>query len=387
MLVGIGVAAAVVFGLPDRPADPRRMPPVGQTLRPELRVEVLGRDALTTGTPPLAWTATGRYVPLDGGLGLRHQWPGLVLSARFIGEVVLLGFDDPENRFRLRIDGEEVALITRPGQATLRVHGLGRSIHSLRLERLSEAGRPADIVGLAVPAADTPLPPAPLPPRRIDVFGNSDTVGYANLSENRSCPAGNVFLTTDTTRAWPTVLAESYGATANVNAQSGLGLIRNYGGWHPTVSMTSLWRLILPARPEAGLETDVPLPWLTIVALGDNDFSVPLRADERWPDQAALKADFEVSFEAFLRDLLDRAGGRPIIVLTFADAGVPAHPLMEGAVAELAAEGATVVLARQGKLERTACDWHPTLADHEALTETFVDTIEGLISTGLLERP
>jgi hypothetical protein len=385
LAIGLAIAFLATLWSADRNRVPLPMPPIAASLVSSIRAEVVETLTQTVGRQELTWVASGRYVPMPMSKGLHHEWPGLTVQARFSGESVLVDFDDTENRYRVLIDDEPVAMITRPGLATIRIDGLTAGDHVLRLEKLSESWESAKIVGISVPVEGAALEPAPLPQRRIDVFGDSDSVGYGNLSPRRICPGNDVFLKTDATRAWPATLAAHYMTVANVTARSGIGLVRNHSGVQPEQAMASLWERHLPSMQDAPNGPDFTPPWLTVVALGSNDFAVPLTAGERWPDEAALATDFSEALDTLLRELLRRAPGRPIVILAFADTGVPAHPLMRAVTEKLAAEGAPVTMVIQPKLGRSACHWHPSLDDHQALTDTLIRAIDTLIARGLVE--
>ena len=249
-VAGLVAACAIIFWWQREPAaDPLPIPPVVEALQDGIALRSLDGHAEGLAGQPLAWAAEGRFAVVQGGRGLRHEWPGLALRSRFAGPSLVLQFDDYVNRYRLTVDGTDVAVITRPGKASIRVDGLGPGEHVLHLAKLSESPAPADIVGLRVPDGGTPLSPPALPDRRIDVYGDSDSVGFGNLSAFRDCPGENVFLQTDTTLAWPTLLAGRYGAVARVTARTGIGLVRNAGGAFPGKAMSDLWTEVLPSAP------------------------------------------------------------------------------------------------------------------------------------------
>lgn len=381
VMAGAGVALLPKHLGRERPA-PMVMPPALQIVQPGLAGALSQGVDFAPGSQPLSWTAAGRW--RAAGAGLDHEWPGLVLGARFAGDGVQLAFDDPLNRYRLTVDGAEAAQITRPGQAVVRLSGFGDGPHDLRLERLSEAWAPARIAGLAVPAGGAVLDPPPPPARRIDVYGDSDSLGYGIEHKGRTCLGETVFLTTDATQAWPMRLARQFGAGLSMVSRSGIGLVRNYGGAAPGRAMATLRDRLLPSDPAPA---DLPAPWLTLIALGDNDVSTELTAGEAWPDMPALMADFTATLERMIRDLLARAPGHPILIVAYRDAGKPLHGRLEEVAAKLAAEGAPVWLVSLPRLDRLACDWHPSLADHAMMGETLIHTVDAMIADGRLEAP
>ena len=381
---GAGVAAVALLaaGMALRPGSPTplMMPAAVVALADGVRVAIVS-DALQS--TPLPWVAVGRVQPAPPN-GAWHEWPGIALAARFEGDAVHIALDDPENRFRVLVDGVAVAEITRLGAATVALRGLGPGAHDLRLERLSEAGTPRRIVSISVPPSGRPLHAPVLPQHRIDVYGDSDTVGYGLTRDDRRCIADDVFLSTDTTLTYPALLARRYGVSAAVMARSGIGLIRGYGGSSPPVqTMLELHGRTLPSSP---VPANAKAPWLIMVEVGGNDFAEPLKAGEMWTDEGALSAAFTAAFGGFLRGLLHDAPGTPIAVLGVPDPGKDVRPEIVAVAKRLMAEGAPVRLVLVDGLDYRGCDWHLSRADHERIADVLAKTVDGLITDGLLEN-
>lgn len=193
---------------------------------------------------------------MQPGQSLRHHWPGLVIHSRFDGTVAYLVFDDAVNRFRLTVDGarETALILTRPGRAVIELAGLAPGPHDITLEKLNESAAPAGFGGIWAKAA-APEAPADRRPL-IEFIGDSETLGYGNTAPGRDCTAEAVFLTTDSTAAFPARVAAALGGQARVIAQSGIGIVRNHQGLSPGITMTDLYPLdeptaaALPALPE-----------------------------------------------------------------------------------------------------------------------------------------
>lgn len=376
-----GIAAAAMLGSlllrPDAP-DPLPLPAAVVALAGGVQAKALDDEPQGAALP---WVAEGR-VQAAPPHGIWHEWPGIALSARFEGDALHIALDDPENRFRVLVDGVVVALITRPGKATVALSGLGQGAHDLRLERLSEAGVPRQIVSIAVPPPGRPLPAPALPQRRIDVYGDSDTVGYGLARGDRHCAGDDVFLSTDTTLAYPALLARRLGVGTAVMARSGIGLIRGHGGSPSDQNLLALHDRALPAiEGTAGAGA----PWLIVVEVGGNDFAQPPQAGEPWADEAALSAAFLSAYDGFLRALMHASPGTPVLVLALPDAGRDVRPEIVAVAERLAAEGAPVRLVPVRGLDYRGCHWHPSAADHARVADTLADAVGSLIALGLLE--
>jgi lysophospholipase L1-like esterase len=380
-VTGVAVVALLVTGMALRSGSPTPlvMPAAAVALVDSVRVAVVP-DALQ-GTP-LSWVAVGR-VQSAPPHGAWHEWPGIALAVRFEGDAVHIALDDPENRFRVLVDGVAVAEITRLGAATVALQGLGPGAHDLRLERLSEAWTPRRIVSISVPPPGRPLPAPALPRHRIDVYGDSDTVGFGLARGDRRCAADDIFLSTDTTLAYPALLARRYGASAAVMARSGIGLIRGLDRSPPEQNLLELHGRTLPSSP---VPANAENPWLIMVEVGGNDFGQPLHAGEVWADEDALSAAFTAAFGGFLRGLARDAPGTPVAVLTVPDPGKGVPPEIMAVAERLIAEGAPVRLVLVNGLDYRGCGWHPSRADHERIADVLAKTIDGLITDGLLEN-
>jgi hypothetical protein len=118
-------------------------------------------------------------------------------------------------------------------------------------------------------------------------------------------------------------------------------------------------------------------PQLIVIGLGTNDFSTPLKPEEKWKSREALRADYEQTYVRFVQQLRER---HPHAFLLLA--------ANDGAEGEIAAEVrkvmAQLVSARETRIgfimypamELTACNWHPSLADHRKMAATVTQFID-----------
>ena len=325
------------------------------------------------GLTPLPAQVTGRVAAGAGPGAFLHEWPGLRAQARFQGDAVSLRLNDDIDRWRVTLDGRAVE-IARPGPKDLRIGGLPPGPHEIRAERISEWHGPAEFGGFFLGPGATALPPPEPSSRLIEFIGDSDTVGFADTARQRDCTSEQVFAATDTSLAFPAQVAQALGADYRVIARSGIGLLRNADGLEPGRTMRQLYPLALPSRPEAaalpGQRADI-----LVIGIGSNDFGSDIGKDEPWPDQAALSRDFGPALTDFARARLAENPGAQLLLLAFGEYGDKLTAPYQQAADTLTAEGFATDLVILPKLERTACLWHPSLADHALIAETLTASI------------
>ena len=240
----------------------------------------------------------------------------------------------------------------------------------------SQAG-PNRFDGFFLPPGSRALP-APSRARRIEFIGDSHTVGYGNLSTQRECSEAQVWASTDNTRAFGPRVARHYDADYRVNAISGRGVVRNYGGGPgDTLPQAWPWRLFDHGTADTG--GDGWQPQVVVIALGTNDFSTPLRPGERWPDRPALHADYQRSYVAFVRSLRSRYPGAHFVLWATDRAEGEIREQVERVVARLheGGERAVSFLPVAG-LDMGGCHWHPSLADHARIADALVRHLDAL---------
>ena len=211
--------------------------------------------------------------------------------------------------------------------------------------------------------------------RQIEFIGDSHTVGYGNTSKTRDCSADEVWATTDSSQSYGPRIARHYDADYQVNAISGRGIVRNYGG-SAGDPLPVAYPFALFDRA-ARYESKAWTPQVIVVALGTNDFSTPLNANEKWKSRDELHADYEATYLKFVEDL--RARNRNAFIVLWAT-DMAAHEIAQEAAkvaAGLQAKGdARVAFVPIEGLELTGCNWHPSLADHAAVADRLIRFID-----------
>jgi lysophospholipase L1-like esterase len=212
--------------------------------------------------------------------------------------------------------------------------------------------------------------------RRIEFIGDSYTVGYGNRSSKRECTREEVHDLTDTQQAFGPLLAKQLNADYRVSAYSGFGIVRNYNGGSPELSLPKIYWRAKPDVPATAATPDRWQPQLVVINLGTNDFSTPLNAGERWKSEAELRTDYRKRYAAFIRDLQRSYPGARFILM--------GSDQFIGDVRKVAAElesasAGNVRAVRFGELDLLGCDWHPSLADNRKLANLLEREVTAIV--------
>lgn len=306
----------------------------------------------------------------------RYQWPAVYFEAAFEGSEVSVRVADDTNRLRILVDGQPSAVLDRPGTVEHKIANLTEGRHTIRLEKLNESQNGTGIFeGFYIPASGKALP-ASSRPRQIEFVGDSDMVGYGNTSATRECTDEQLFLSTDSQKAYGALVANRFNADYQVNAYSGIGVVRNYESTKPDMSMTSLYPRVLFDSPIV-YKNEAWKPQIIVVGIGANDFVPAVKSDGRWKNQQALRKDFDKAYADFLRMLRKKNPNAFILlfVLESYDTNYAAGNHL--ALKTMQEEGdKRIHLLAYPTVEITACHWHPSLKDHEALADTINAYVE-----------
>lgn len=331
-----------------------------------------------------AQSAIGRVTPDT----MSHQWPGIASETDFVGDTVLVGADT-SSAWRLFIDDRLVTVIA---QVTLNQNDPSDSLdayfqqfkldsdgpHHLRLEKMNETQYAVGQVPKII-VADSTTTSAPVPrARRIAFYGDSLTVGYGNMwPTGGGCAPEVVHPNTNTSLAYPVLAAKHFNADYQIMAFSGLGLVRNYGGFeHDKYRLPLLMDRTL--FDDATVYSDDFEPQIIHINIGSNDFSTPIHEGEKWKDTDEFIADFTKTYIAFVERLRAENPTALIIIATPYDADQSKFgTTIETIYAKLSAKGMTnIERLNYGHTEDTGCNGHPSLRDHEALAQTLITRLE-----------
>lgn len=331
----------------------------------------------SANTHIIARTWLGRH-------GLSYQWPGVYVEATFVGESAYFTLGPGKVILHVLADGERIGTLVQPAPGVYRVSGLSPGRHTLRLDVATESQAGPNIFqGFGLPPDAAPAP-VEKRSRRIEFIGDSHTVGYGNTSTARECSEEEVWRTTDNTQAFGPLTARHYGADYRVHAISGRGVVRNYNGFAAdTVPMA--YPYVLFDRTAQDMSSAWQ-PQVVVIALGTNDFSTPLNPGEKWKTRQELHADYEAGYVKFVQSLRTRYAGAHFVLWATDGANGEIQAEVRKVVEQLHAAGEKrVSFMPVNGLAFTACHYHPSVADSQAISKQLIKLIDA--QPDLWKRP
>ncbi len=338
--------------------------------------------AFATSTPPtLALPqvqTTGRV--LADAEGWHATWPGITLTTRFKGRAIGIVVDDPLSAYTVELDGAIRQPLAMTAEShTVWLRRLSNASHELRLTRRNETTTGTGTIRAFLLENGAWLPAKPAPRRQIEFIGDSFTAGLADLSRRRSCNAATIRNTSDATAAFGVRVARQFHASWEINAMSGMGMVRNWNGNLPGENFRTYYPRLLQSDPQSKADNANWHPQLVVIGLGINDFSTPLHDGEAWTRET-LAAQFKDGYRALMADLRERYGDADIVA-TAVRIGPDDQQgtLVQEVVDAARAEGDQhVYYLEYAGLELTACQWHPNLADHKKMAQSLIDLLDEL---------
>ena len=316
---------------------------------------------------------------------VRYSWPGIYFEGRFRGTGVGVVLDDSVNDYDVQIDGTTTTTLVTPGRTTAWIKGLAHAEHRVRLvKRTESAWAEGRFGGFVAAPGGTVLAPPRARRRQIEFIGDSNTVGYGNLSTTRDCSAnGGVDRNTDADLSFGALTAKGMGADYQINAFSGRGMVRNYNGGSPGTDFRTYYdRALLDVEGDVWQKPASWRPQVVVVGLGLNDFSTPLNPGECWATQAELVTAYESAYHGFLDKLRARYGPRTFLLVSATALG--STPFAE-TVERIARTRNTRGDDRVGHwyyddpaLDHLGCDWHPSARDHRIISGQLADRLAAL---------
>jgi lysophospholipase L1-like esterase len=273
------------------------------------------------------------------------------------------------NRFTVVVDGGTPKTVTTvSGQTSLVLAtGLASGTHDLVVWRNTEAspGGISQFIDLSSFGTGGGLvAPAAAPDRRIEVIGDSLSVG-AGVEGNATC-TGGIDAYTNNYLAYGSVAARAVSADVVTIAWSGIGVYRNYGETTPTAAS-----LTMPKRyPYAIADTilwDFTLyqPQVVVINLGTNDFG---SGD---PGTA-----YETAYVAFIQTIRAKYASAYFILIDMY--GGNRLTRINDVVATLKAGGETKVesFSVNSVQNNLGCNQHPNTAGQQAMGNALANRLK-----------
>ncbi|GAA3434898.1 SGNH/GDSL hydrolase family protein [Kutzneria kofuensis] len=310
---------------------------------------------------------------------VQYSWPGVYFEGRFRGTGVGLVLNDSASDYDIQVDGATVATLVKPGRTTRWITNLPNGEHSVRLVKRNDSPWATSAFGglVAAPGGSILSPPAARR-RQIEFIGDSLTVGYGNLSTTRTCTGDQLALRTNTDVSYGALAARHLDADYQVNAYSGLGMVRNYNGGSPSVNYRTYYdRALLNVNGDVWQKPATWQPQVVVIHLGTNDFSTPVNGSEQWtPD--SLAAAYRAAYIAFIGKL--RARYDPTTMIVVAGTKLFGDQTRQ-VVQAVNSRGDSRVRHWQldeAGLDLRGCDWHYSAHDDQLIATqlgTFLGTL------------
>ena len=329
---------------------------------------------------PLTWAAepilaTGRWVQNDG----RYQttWPGGMLSAQFTGTSVGIVLNDERSYYVVEIDGKPVQQISpASGKRTVWLKNLPAGAHRIDLIRRNESpDYVGQVHGFVLDGGQWQTAPD-APKRKIEFIGDSFTAALANLSTQRECSEREIAATTDASQGFAIQVARELGAQWQVNAMSGMGMVRNWGGNLPDRNFRTFYPRQLQTEASSKLDAQWQ-PQVVVIGLGANDFSTKINAGEK-RNAEQLEQDFLTAYRQLIAQLNTRYQQPQIILAAlklWPDDQL--RPLVKSLVTEANTAGnSRLHYLELSPMQLNGCQWHPNLNDHQQVTAQVLAKIK-----------
>ena len=330
-----------------------------------LVVRVVGRVNRSVGAP----------VGSNKSTIYSHEWPGIYFETAFKGNRFFLILDDTFNEYRLIIDDRKPLALKPLGHVAIEVKGLGKSVHRVRLEKVTESvGRIGKFGGFYIPP-EARASPLHRPNRQLEFVGDSSMTGYGDRASTTQCTAEEARLSTDTQQAYPALLAKALGADYQINAISGRGLIRNYAGSSQGSGMREVYPFVFfdKTEPYSDHSWHPQIIFVRLIA----DFVSPLRPGEPWTNMSQLSGEYIAAYGNFIRELHERSPAATILIWWpdaaqisdpgFAQMFRAAQKSLEQAAADAGVKHIAFFSPSDVVTDGNACDHHFSISDHRKI--------------------
>lgn len=340
-----------------------------------MRIE---KVATTVALRALPMHSVGRQLvekTSDGASSYAFQWPGMYFEVAFDGTEAFFKVGAGEQNLRFTVDHDAAVSLVKPDVGTYRIANLAAGRHVIRLEFVNESQAGPIHFGGFFLSADAKAISISKRARQIEFIGDSHTVGYGNTSTARQCTLAEIWTTTDNSQAYGALTAKHERADFQANAISGRGVVRNYNGFVAD-PLPVVYPFVLFDKKTA-VAGQSWRPQIIVINLGTNDFTTPLNPGEKWKTRDELHLDFETTYVKFVQSLRAKNPQAFFILLANDGANGEIQIEVQKVLGQLKNSGETrIEYIPINQMSLTACDWHPSLADHKMMSEAVTKFIE-----------
>lgn len=315
----------------------------------------LGR--VNPATRELTWPATGIVVSFTGtsaSIPITSQW----------GDVSIEMVVD---------SGTPVAMnhVTGP----INTPKLSQGLHTVEIRKKSEANMGSIFLG--EPTTDGTLSPLPAAPsRRIELIGDSITVGYGLEGV---FPCTNTADKEGATKTYGALTARNLSADYSLVAWSGKGLTRNYVTDNEPL-MPELWTRYGANDADDSYDFKTPVD-IVVINLGTNDFATGSRAQLDIAVYTSAMVKFATTVHSKYPNAAMFITSSPSLGNDSAEqAKTKQINALQDAVSKLSFKAHFVNFATQDASNNNiGCDYHPSAKTHQEMAVVLTNAIEGAL--------
>ncbi|EPS26366.1 hypothetical protein POX_g09330 [Penicillium oxalicum] len=346
----------------------------------------------SSGSSPTLSPGVARYLGRVNPATKELTWPGTGVAFTFTGKSASIGLSSVtgDNSVDLIVDGGAPVVISNlTGNSISTPAGLSQGTHTVEIRKRSEAYFGSIVIGEIT--TDGKFGVNPVPAKKIEIIGDSITVGYG-LDGVNPCP--NTAAVEDNPKTYEAVAANSLGADYRVVAWSGKGLVRNIATG--TTDTSPLMPELYTRYGANDADNSYPFssdwtPDAVVINLGTNDFSY-LAYDAsgqsykaRSPINATTFTDGMVDFVRSIQTHYPRAKffllTSPMLSDYFPTAADAQHTTqktaLQSAISQLGSNAYLVDWPTQGS--DVGCDYHPNASTHAAGAAILVSAIRSAL--------
>ena len=304
-----------------------------------------------------------------------YQWPGTYMETAFDGPEVTIRLNDSANILNVLIDHQTKETLNRPGDIVKTYKDLGAGQHVIRIERLTETQDATGTFSGFFAPNNGPMLAVRTRTKQIEFIGDSYTVGYGNTAGKRQCTKDEIWATTDTQQAFGPLTAKHYNADYQINAFSGRGMVRNYGGFIGDPLPKLYPYTLFDGKTEQGDANWKPK--IIVIGLGTNDFTTPLHDGEKWKTRDELHADYEATYVKFVQSLRAQNPDAYFILMATDQVDGEIQSEARKAMAAIQAAGETrIAFLPMNGLNFGGCDYHPDTNDDRKISDALIAFID-----------